>query len=97
MIFFFTFFFSTIFQRETTTVTSCLLPWVIKPFQEKKKSALKGRNLQLQEYTVENFNGSNNFGTMKICLRLGWFELMSVNHSARSGGITVIYFQFSIT
>ena len=34
----------------------------------------------------KNFNGSNTFGTMKICLRQRWFELMSVNHSAKSGG-----------
>ena len=40
----------------------------------------------------KNFNGWNTFGTMKICMRQGWFELMSVNHSAGSGGIIGIYF-----
>ena len=30
-----------------------------------------------------NFNGSNTFGTMKICLNQGQFELTSVNHSGR--------------
>ena len=44
-----------------------------------------------------NCNGSNNFGTMKIRSRQGYFELMSVNHSARSGGIIVIYFRVSLT
>ena len=39
-----------------------------------------------------NFNGSNSFGTMKIRSRQGQFELMSVNHSARSGGILGIFF-----
>ena len=29
---------------------------------------------------------------MKICLRQGKFELMSINHSTRSGGITGIFF-----
>ena len=42
----------------------------------------------------KNFNGSNTFGTMKICSRQGKFELMSVNHSARSGGIIGIFFRF---
>ena len=32
---------------------------------------------------------------MKISSRQGTFELMSVNHSARSGGIIGIYFRFS--
>ena len=35
------------------------------------------------------------FGTMKICSGQG-FELMSVNHSKKSGGIIGIYFQFSL-
>ena len=43
-----------------------------------------------------NFNGSNTFGTMKICSRQGEFELMNVNHSARSGGIMDIFFRFSL-
>ena len=44
-----------------------------------------------------NFNGSNTFGTMKICSRQGQFELMSVDNYARSGGIIEISFRFSIT
>ena len=32
------------------------------------------------------------FGTMKICSRQGYLELMCVNHSARSDGIIGIYF-----
>ena len=44
-----------------------------------------------------NFNGSNTFGTMKIYSRQGQFELMSVNHIARSGGIIGISFRFSST
>ena len=43
----------------------------------------------------QNFSGSNSFGTMKICSRQGKFELMSVNHSARSEGIIGISFPFS--
>ena len=39
-----------------------------------------------------NFNGSNTLGTMKICSRQGQLELMSVNHSAKSGGIIGLYF-----
>ena len=39
-----------------------------------------------------NFNGSNTFGTMKICLSQGQFEIMSVNHSGRSGHITEAFF-----
>ena len=43
------------------------------------------------------FNGSNTFRTMKISSRQAKFELMSVNRSARSGGIIEIYFRFSST
>ena len=43
------------------------------------------------------FNGSNTFGTMKICSRQGCFDLMSVNHSARIGGKVEISFRFSLT
>ena len=39
-----------------------------------------------------NFNGSNSFGTMKIYSRQGQFEIMSINHSARSGGIIGVFF-----
>ena len=31
-----------------------------------------------------NLNGSNSFGTMKICSRYGLFEPLRVNQSARS-------------
>ena len=48
----------------------------------------KHLNIQL------NFNGSNTFGTTKICSRRGLFELMSVNHSTRPGGIIGIFFNF---
>ena len=44
-----------------------------------------------------NCNGSNTFGTFKRCSRQGLFELVSVNHSARSGIILEIYFWFSLT
>ena len=37
-------------------------------------------------YTIE-FNNSNTFGTMKIFSGQGLFELMSVNHNARSEDI----------
>ena len=40
------------------------------------------------------FNGLNTFGTMKICSRHGQLELMSANHSPKSGDITVIFFDF---
>ena len=43
----------------------------------------------------KNFNGSNTFKTMKIYSRKEYFELMSVNHSARSGDIFIGIF-FSI-
>ena len=45
--------------------------------------------------TQLNFNGSNIFGTMQICSTQGKFELMSVYHSARSGGIVGILGQKS--
>ena len=45
----------------------------------------------------QTYNGLNTFGTMKICSRQGKFELMSVDHSARSGGIIEISFQNSFT
>ena len=32
-----------------------------------------------------NFNASNTFVTIKLCSRHGEFELVSVNHSVRSG------------
>ena len=55
-------------------------------------------SMVLRQYTcIKNLNGSNTFGTMKICSRQGWFELMSVKHSARSGSIIGISFQFSST
>ena len=38
-----------------------------------------------------NCNGSNTFGTMKICSKQRWFELMIVNHSTRLGGIIGIF------
>ena len=41
-----------------------------------------------------NLNGSNTFVTMKICSRQGQFEVMSVNHSARSGGMRIFFFIF---
>ena len=41
-----------------------------------------------------NFNGSNTFGTIKTSSSQGKFELMSVYHSARSGGIIGIFFCF---
>ena len=47
-------------------------------------------------YIRYNLNGSNTFGTMKICSRQGKFELMSVNHNVKSGGIIGIYFPFSL-
>ena len=39
-----------------------------------------------------NFNGSNTFGTMKICSRQGQFELLSVNHSTRTESKVEIFF-----
>ena len=44
-----------------------------------------------------NFNGLNTLGTMKICSRQGQFEVMSVNHSARSSSIIAIFFLFFLT
>ena len=47
----------------------------------------KSNDCFLQNFVPKNFNGSNIFGTMKICSTQGYFELMGVNHSGRSGGI----------
>ena len=43
--------------------------------------------LYMNLYVQSNFNGSNTFGTMKISPRLGQFEPMRGDNSARSGGI----------
>ena len=49
-------------------------------------------------HVQSNFNGLNTFRTMKICSRQGYFELVSVNHSARTGGKVEIYFRlFNMT
>ena len=50
---------------------------------------LNGENVNVMlEYCIQSyFKGSNTFGTMKICIRQGSFELMGVNHSTRTGGI----------
>ena len=45
----------------------------------------------------QNFNGLNNFGTMKMCSRQGYLELMSVNHSVRSESIIGIDSLFPLT
>ena len=42
------------------------------------------------------FNGTNTFGTMKLCSRQGKFELMSVNHSARRHTRDTFSIYFSI-
>ena len=54
------------------------------------------RPWEISSYS-RNFDGFNTFGTIKICLRQGLFKLMSVNHSARSGGIIGISFLFFST
>ena len=48
----------------------------------------------LSKYIQPNFNGSNTFETIKRCSTQGLFELMSVNYSARTGGIKGISFEF---
>ena len=47
----------------------------------------KLHDLEMTNSSNYNFNGSNTFGTMKACSRQRQFDLMSVNHSARSGCI----------
>ena len=53
-------------------------------------------SLQIHTVTVE-LQWLEHFGTMKICSRHWKLELMSVNHSARSGGIIEISSRFSLT
>ena len=43
-------------------------------------------------YVQPNFNGSDTFGTMNRCNSEWLFELMSVNRSARSEGVTGVCF-----
>ena len=43
-----------------------------------------------------NFNGSNTFGTMKICPRQGEFEPLRVYHRTRSGGINKYIFSIFV-
>ena len=45
---------------------------------------------------ASNFNGSNTFGSMKICSRRV-VRAMSVNQSVKSGGIIGISSRFSLT
>ena len=45
---------------------------------------------------TEELQWLKHLGTMKICSRQGQFEIMSVIHSAKSGGIKGIHFRFSI-
>ena len=40
---------------------------------------------QIFSYVQSNLDGSNLFGTMKICSRDGWFEPLRVNYGANSG------------
>ena len=61
------------------------------------KRSWKSFSEQIKLVVSVNFSGSNTFGTMKIYSRQGWFELMCVNQSARSGGIIRIYFRFALT
>ena len=59
-----------------------------------KKCAVEIRfnNKYVEIRTVEfQWLEHRSFGTMKICSRQG-FELMSVNHIARSGGIIGLFF-----
>ena len=44
-----------------------------------------------------NFNGSNNFGTIKRCSRQEFFELICVNQSARTVDIIWISLLVSLT
>ena len=44
----------------------------------------------------QNFNGSNTFGTMKICSRQGLFELISVNYSTRPRGYKTFFMLKSV-
>ena len=43
----------------------------------RRDTSPKSKNIQ------SNFNGSNTFGTMKICASQGWFEPMRVYYRAR--------------
>ena len=52
----------------------------------------QSKNYVLIHLIQTNFNGSNTFGTKKICLKQGKIELMRVIHSARTGDIVGIIF-----
>ena len=48
-------------------------------------------------HVQSNFNGSNNYSTMKISSRQGYVELMRVDYSTRSGGLIWISFPSSLS
>ena len=81
-----------------------MLLWDVRLWPFTKGVLLKRGNrkrtglTQVQQIRLQsNFKGSNTFGAMKICTRQGQFKLISVNYSARSGGIIEISFRFSST
>ena len=55
------------------------------------------RFCRLEQYVQSNFNGSTTFKTMIISSRQGLFKPTRVDYSARSGGLIVIDFRFSLT
>ena len=78
------------------SVLECLTNWIIV----RQKPALLATCAKwglfwvlLLSFTVE-LQCLENLWSHEIFLRHGLFELMSVNHSARSGGIIEIYFRF---
>ena len=57
--------------------------------------------IQQKKFTLDfmytaNFNGWNTFESMKIYQRQGLFDLVSVNHSTRSGDIFSIFFNVKV-
>ena len=75
-----------IFAWGRISIVSCILNYKLNELGILKKEELKIYSETLMARTP--------FGTMRICSRQGWFELVSVNHSARIEGKIEISFRF---
>ena len=61
--------FSTFFKRETTFMTSCLFPWMMKSFKqgvdsERKEFTVQGANLSFFEWTLVEKGVKNEKGVI---------------------------------
>ena len=68
-------------QNESLTNTE-----ITRHIYQNKTKKNENETFCIKDSSVQfNFNGWNTFGTMKICLRQGLFELMSQTHKGVVG------------